>query len=80
MIAVTGTARKKLVEAAFRHCIHPRDLTKELRALHGVNNALAQWDLPRRHTIAPQELVSMTGDQLTDTPNDLDGSTTARQR
>ena len=38
---------KKLLEAAFRRLIHPRDLVKELQAEHGVNNALALWCAPK---------------------------------
>ena len=38
---------KKFLEAAFQQRIHPRDLIKELHALHGVNNALVKW-MPSR--------------------------------
>lgn len=50
---------KKLLEAAFQHRIHPRDLLNELKALRGVNNALAQWS-PRQilSTASPESSIS----------------------
>ena len=34
---------KRLIEAAYRRKIDPRDFKRQLHDLHGVNNALAHW-------------------------------------
>ena len=55
---------KKLIETAFQRLIHPRELVKELKAAHGVNNALKLWckpaiqpsvEAPTAQTLAPHE-------------------------
>ena len=37
---------KRLIEAGYRRKVDPRDFKRQLRDLHGVNNALANWNLP----------------------------------
>ena len=37
---------KRLIEAAYRRKVDPRDFERQLHDLHGVNNALANWTLP----------------------------------
>ena len=36
---------KRLIEAAYRRKVDPRDFKRQLHNLHGINNALAYWTL-----------------------------------
>ena len=50
---------KRLLEASCVNRIHPGDLKKRLRELHGVNNAIARWALPVPHGVVhPYDLLT----------------------
>ena len=50
---------KRLLEASCVNRIHPGDLKKRLRELHGVNNAIARWALPVPHGVVhPFDLLT----------------------